>query len=148
MKKILFLALLLTALLPMASLAASSTPAIIPDCDPSHLPNPKLYGSAPTDLPPNYNPCGIGAFAQQLKNIIKFLTIIIIPIAFCMIGYAGFIILTSGGNSERLTKGKGMIKIALTGVLILLGSYLLIQFIFNALGVPDQIGGNLPSPVN
>lgn len=137
----LFLGLLLTPLMAGA-VTSSGDGGIIPNCDPSLLPNSTSTGvnGAP--------PCELNAFATLLANIISYMAIIVVPIAACMIGYAGFIILTSGGNAERVTKGYGMIKIAMTGLLLLLGSYLVIKGIFIAFDITETIGTKkLPSPI-
>ena len=95
---------------------------IVPKCDPT--------------LPPSEpGACGVGAFQILIKNIIKFLFWIIIPIAAIMIGWGGFTIMTSAGSSEKLRKGIHMITIALIGIAIMAVAYLIIQFIFEALDV-------------
>ncbi len=134
MKYSFILILILTALIAPLAASAGITPyttnsgSLIPLCDPALTPN---QGGA----------CGLAKFTQLLANIIGFLNMVMIPLAGCMIAYAGFILLTSGGNAERVSKAHGMIKIAVIGVIILLGSYILVQFVFNALNVKDTIDG-------
>lgn len=131
MRTLALITLLLTltiSLTPTAvfAIATSSDGRIIPACDPSLLPN----STTTTNLG---GPCGLNAFAQLLANIIWYLNIIIVPIAFCVIGYAGFTILTAAGNSERIQKGYGMIKIAVIGIIILVSTYVLMESIFSIL---------------
>ncbi len=95
---------------------------IVPQCDPV--------------LPPNTpGACGLNAFVQLIKNIIKWLTVIILPIIFLMIGYAGFKVMTSGGSSEKVSQGITVAKTAILGLVYVSVSYLVIKFIFDALGV-------------
>jgi hypothetical protein len=56
-------------------------------------------------------------------------------IAFVLIGWAGFKILTSAGNSEALSQAKSMIKIVAIGILIAALSYIIIVNLFNVLNV-------------
>ncbi|PIR87740.1 MAG: hypothetical protein COU10_03020 [Candidatus Harrisonbacteria bacterium CG10_big_fil_rev_8_21_14_0_10_45_28] len=108
------------------------TTGIVPNCDATLPPNaPTVNG---------IGPCGISAAEQLIKNIITFLFWIVIPIAAIMIGWGGFTIMTSAGSAEKVKKGAGMITIALTGIAIMAISYLIIQFIFGALGVGPSTG--------
>jgi len=95
---------------------------VVPTCD-------------PTLLPGEVGACGVSAAQQLIKNIIKFLFWIVIPIAAIMIGFGGFTIMTALGSPEKVKKGTSMITIALTGIAIMAVSYLLVQFIFTALNL-------------
>lgn len=50
-------------------------------------------------------------------------------IAFLLIIFGGFQILTSAGNPERLNEGKELISSAITGLLMIVFSVLLLQII-------------------
>jgi hypothetical protein len=63
---------------------------------------------------------------------------IAIPIAVLAIGWGGFQIMTATGNAGKVEEGFGTMKIAVTGIVIMLASYLVVQFIFKALGVTSE----------
>ena len=122
---------LLTIVISFSPLTAQASNAsssyIISDCDPS--------------LPPS-DPkgCGLGAFFETVNKLIKWLTMVVFPLAFVMIAVGGFHIMTAAGSTEKVTKGKGIIKIAVVGIIILLASYLIIQTIFKFMGVKAPTG--------
>lgn len=47
--------------------------------------------------------------------------------------YGGFLMLTSGGNVERIKKAKTTLVWAALGILVILGSYTFLQFVFQVL---------------
>ncbi len=81
------------------------------------------------------NPCGFSAFQDLIVNVIKWLLYIIVPIGFCLIGWAGFKIMTSAGNGEAVHEAYGMIKIVAIGIIIAAVSYIVIVNIFALLNV-------------
>jgi hypothetical protein len=97
--------------------------SVLPDCDAWIF--PKDGGRA----------CGFSKFQELVVNIIKWLLYIIIPIAVCIVGWAGFKIMTSAGSSEAVHQAYGMIKIVVIGVLIAGLSYIIIVNLFNVLNV-------------
>jgi Type IV secretion system pilin len=99
--------------------------SIVPDCDAWIF--PKDGGRA----------CGFSKFEELIVNIIKWLLYIIVPIAVCLIGWAGFKIMTSAGDSEAIHQAYGIIKIVVIGVLIAALSYIIIVNVFNALNVQN-----------
>lgn len=54
-------------------------------------------------------------------------------IGLVMFVYGGFVMLTSGGNAEKIKKAKATLVWAAAGVATILGSYTILQFIFNIL---------------
>jgi hypothetical protein len=104
--------------------------AVLPECDPSNTNLGDGGGST--------SGCGKDDFIQLLINVIKFAEKIIVPIAIAIVAYQAFIIVTSTGNAEKVSNATKMIGIAVTGVVILLLSHLIIQIIFNALGVQEE----------
>lgn len=72
--------------------------------------------------------------------IAKFLSIgvgIAGGIAFLLIIFGGFTILTSSGNPERLHTGKELVSAAIAGLLLIIFSLFLLQLIgYNILGIP------------
>lgn len=81
------------------------------------------------ERPPTQGGCGISAFVDLIRRFITGALIIIIPLTVIFITWGGFVIMTAGGSSERVEKGKEMIKIAVTGLLIALGAWLLLTSI-------------------
>ncbi|MDO8601987.1 MAG: hypothetical protein Q7R62_02595 [bacterium] len=138
----LLLFLLILSLLPVVGSlahAASTDPKdssfqILPDCNPSIFPNGGNQAGSPDGFDQT-QPCDFDAFQQLVVNVIKWLLYIMVPIGFCIIGWAGFRILTSAGNSERIHEAYGMIKIVVIGILIAVLSYIIIVNVFNVLNV-------------
>ena len=62
-------------------------------------------------------------------------------IAISLIIYAGYVILTSGGDEEKVTEGKKIIVNAVIGLLIILASYGIVQFVFRLLSEATGSGG-------
>lgn len=123
---------LLTFFLPLVASAQ-----LIVNCDPALAPGEP-------------GACGVDAFIQTITNIIQWLQLIIIPLAILFIAVGGFMILTSAGSSDKVSKGKGMITIAITGIIIMLLSTLAIKAIFYFLdvdptevNVPTNVGNNV-----
>jgi len=54
-------------------------------------------------------------------------------IFFILIVYAGFLWMTGGGNEEHIKKAKGIFASAFIGLLIVLTSYYLVDFVFQLL---------------
>src|SRR5687768_5963618 len=72
---------------------------LLPDCDAWIF--PKDGGRA----------CGFSKFEELVQRVIKYLLYLIMIIAFVILGWAGFKILTSAGNSESIQEAYRMIKI-------------------------------------
>jgi hypothetical protein len=110
-----FLKILLVILTLLAANAALAG-TLAPKCDPT--------------LPPSFKgACGLPAFVDFIRNIISQVFVIIIPLAVIFIIWGGFVIMTAGGSPERVKKGKEIILIALTGLIIALGSWLILTTI-------------------
>jgi hypothetical protein len=82
---------------------------------------------------PGAGGCGIRDFVYFLKQFIKYLTVVIVPLAVFFIVWGGLVILLAGGSPERVGKGKKMITTALIGVAIALSAWLIINTVFLAL---------------
>lgn len=85
------------------------------------------------------NPCNFDYFMLLVNNMITFLLFYLATplaaIAFC---YAGALLLFSGGNSEKMTKAKHIIKNVLIGYLLALAAWLIIKTIFSTLGFKGE----------
>lgn len=68
----------------------------------------------------------IGCYAIRLVNI---LVTLIGVVAFGILVFAGFTIVTSMGNDTQLQKGKDMILYAIIGIIVALSSYIITLFV-------------------
>jgi hypothetical protein len=66
---------------------------------------------------------------QLVKNVIDFMMYIVFPLAAVMIVVGGIMIMTAGGSTERVAKGREIITAAITGLIIALLSWLLLDTI-------------------
>lgn len=86
---------------------------------------------------------GIGATARTPVDtvllIIEVLLSLLGVIALVVIIYAGVLWMTAGGNEDRVKEAKGLLRGAVIGGVIILGSYSIAQFIFSTIeGVTGQ----------
>ncbi len=87
--------------------------AIAPDCDPT----------AATSS----GGCGGSQLIQLGVNIVQFLIDISILIAVVLFLWGGFLFLTSGGSEKQITSGRKTITNAVIGIVIVLGSWIIIN---------------------
>jgi hypothetical protein len=84
--------------------------------------------------------CGFPQFMELLNRIINFLIFLVAPIiAVCVILYAGFLILTSGGSTEKVSQARGMLTKMIVGLVIAMGAWLLVKAILVSLGVDTTV---------
>ncbi len=57
--------------------------------------------------------------------------------------YGGIMFLISSGNTEQVTKAKGIIKAAVIGLIIVFASFVIISFVLKALGIEDSWDGGI-----
>jgi hypothetical protein len=81
------------------------------------------------------NPCTWCHLMQLIKNVINFLMYIVFPLAAIMIVVGGIMIMTAGGSTERVAKGKEIVTAAVVGLLIALLSWLIIDTIIGIIAV-------------
>ncbi len=67
--------------------------------------------------------------ASFIIQIVNFLVLTIGSLCFLALVVGGFILMTSHGNENSLTKGKDVIKMALIGLVVTLGSYFITAFV-------------------
>jgi len=56
--------------------------------------------------------------------------------------YGGIMFLISGGSSERVNQAKQILIGAVIGIVVVFTSYMIIQFVFTAMGVPGAANGS------
>lgn len=81
------------------------------------------------------DPCTFEKLLQLVNNVIKFFIYLTIPIATIVFAYVGYTYLTSGGSSEARTKAKHAFKNVFIGLILVLGAWLIVATILDALGV-------------
>lgn len=100
-----------------------------------YLITPFSVFAAPIIDNPNAGPAGtpddVFNLVTRVKNIALALVGVII---FAMFVYGGVLYITSGGNDEKIQKGKQTLTYAVIGLVIVVLSYALISFVVNSLG--------------
>ena len=79
------------------------------------------------------DPCTFGDLITLAKNLINALIIISTFLATAAFAYAGFILLTSGGNESAKNRAKEIFRKVLIGYLWILGAWLLVYTITSVL---------------
>lgn len=110
---------------------------IVPNCNTGELiKGEKVNGIVDAHFE---NPCDFAYVMLLINNFIKFLLFVIAtPLAAVIICYAGFLMLTSGGNSEKLTKAKSIMKNIIFGYIIALAAWLIVHTIFTTIGFKGE----------
>src|SRR3989344_4357409 len=81
--------------------------------------------------------CGFSDLVVLLQNLITNLVVISTFLATAAFAYAGFLLLTSGGNESAKTKAKDIFLKVLKGYLWILGAWLLVYTITSVLLKPE-----------
>jgi len=92
--------------------------------------------------------CGdyaINDFLALAINISKYVFGIIGSLTLIMFVYGGLMFLISGGSSEKVGQAKKIIIAAVVGLLIVFGSWLIINFVFKAMGLNWQGEVEMPT---
>ena len=85
---------------------------------------------AATNLP---NPLGTTDIREVIAQVIQAVLGIIGAVALVMFIYGGFMWLTAGGKSDRIQKGKDILIWSVIGLVVIFGSYALVNFILRAI---------------
>jgi len=131
-----FLAVGIIMLAPVSASAATVDffgPIVSPECNCRDLVSEEgfNYVSAPD----------WGCVLQTVQNAISFGVSIIIIMITLMIAYSGIMFMASPTNAEHRSRAKSMITNALIGLVIVLTSWLIVDFIMKALYNPDATKG-------
>ncbi len=85
------------------------------------------------------NPCDFNGLLDMINNTIDFLLFTIAtPLIALILCYAGFLLITSGGNSESRSKAKKIIKNVIIGYIIALTAWLVVHTILKTLGFDPE----------
>ena len=79
------------------------------------------------------NPLGTNNPDDVIANIIRVFLGIVGVIALVYFIYGGFMMLTSGGNADRIKKGRDTLMWAIIGLAVIFGSYCITEAVFRAL---------------
>ncbi len=86
--------------------------------------------TSPTTLLSNPAP-GAGTTLQDFVNLlITIVQWVVLPVLALSIVYAGFMLVSAGGNEDQITKGKTWILWTLVGAAIILGAHVIADVIF------------------
>ncbi len=81
-------------------------------------------------------PCTFNSLLGLANLLIKFCITIGLSLFSIMFAYAGFLYLTAVGNEGKIKQAHTIFFDAIIGFVIMLGAWLLVDFIFSALKVP------------
>ena len=82
-----------------------------------------------------------GCVLQIIQNIIRFAITLGIVLATLALVYAGFVWMTSRGNPEKISRGRTMLLNVFIGLAVLLGAWLLVDFVMKTLYTePTEFG--------
>ena len=100
-------------------------------------------GIVPTDCGYGIGPkgngrmCGFADAITLIQNVIEYIFILILPIAAIVFAYAGFLLLSSGGNSSKRDAAKKAMVNVVIGIVVILLAWLLVKTILVSLGASD-----------
>ncbi|HAU65788.1 TPA: hypothetical protein DCW61_00395 [Candidatus Uhrbacteria bacterium] len=79
------------------------------------------------------NPLYTTDIREVIARIIQAILGITGAVALLMFVYGGFLLLISGGENEKIKKGKETMKWAVLGLAVIIGAYMIVSTIINAL---------------
>lgn len=96
---------------------------------------PRLSIAVDTGLIPCTENCGFNDFMQLINNFVDFILFkLTVPIAAICFAYAGFLMITSGGEVSKKTKAKNILVNVVLGFIFALAAWLIINTILSVLG--------------
>ncbi len=78
-------------------------------------------------------PCSYNKLIELAQNFINFLILIAIPLAALSFAWAGFLIMTAGGNQGQRDRGKDVFVKVAKGLIFMLAAWLIVDLILSAL---------------
>ena len=125
---LLFIFLILVFILPSVVFGAE-TKGVVPDCN-----------TAVDDKGKFTNPCGFDQLVALGNSIISFLIKIGASLGAVSFAYAGWLYVTSGGDSGAVSKAKDIFWKVVLGFIFMLSAWLLIKLILVSLGYSNPTG--------
>ncbi|PIR47012.1 MAG: hypothetical protein COV07_01225 [Candidatus Vogelbacteria bacterium CG10_big_fil_rev_8_21_14_0_10_45_14] len=83
--------------------------------------------------------CTLADLVAMIQEIAKWLIKILLPLAALSIAIAGMLILSGAWSPGNIEKGKSIIMDVIIGLVVALAAFVLVKFIFDALGVTGVI---------
>ena len=80
------------------------------------------------------NPLNVDSLPKLINNVISGLLGVVGAISLLMVVIGGILWMTSGGNSDRIKRGKDTLVWAVMGLIVIFLSYAIINFVFQSLG--------------
>ncbi|MBI3074672.1 MAG: hypothetical protein HYY92_00445 [Parcubacteria group bacterium] len=122
---LLVLLFIITAPLALSADGFPPTP-IVPPCEDN-------YGDGTTEV------CGFVTLMHLIRHLIDFALFLAMPIAAGLFSWAGFLYLSAGANPGNISKAHGIFWSVFIGLLWVLGAWLVIKLISDALLKPEYI---------
>jgi len=79
--------------------------------------------------------CTLDDFIQVFVNISELILGLVGAVALMFFVYGGVVLLTSGGNSDKIKKGQEILKQTVIALIIILGAWLIIRFVQEMIGL-------------
>lgn len=106
---------------------------------------PLLSDSLIQDAECTASNCSLNTFIALGVSLSNIILGLVGALTLAMFIYGGVVLLISGGNSEKISKGKEIILGSVVGLLIVFGSYTIITFVVNdVLGATSKFTGTTP----
>jgi len=86
--------------------------------------------------------CTLDQILSFAGTIANFILGIVGSLALLFFIYGGVMMLISAGSSDRVNKGKTILKNAIIGLVIVFASWLIIKFVYQLLGIENWKGTN------
>jgi hypothetical protein len=84
----------------------------------------------------------VNDFILLAVNISSLILRVVGSLALLFFVYGGLTLMLSGGSSEQVKKGQGIIKAAVIGLIIVFASFIIIKFALQTIGI-DWTGGTV-----
>ena len=82
--------------------------------------------------------CGWLDLIELINRVIKFLLYFATILAVFAFIYAGFLMMTAGGNASKVTEAKGIFIKVVTGLVLAYAAWIIVYFILEALNVAPK----------
>lgn len=97
--------------------------------------SPFLMFAQGDGLVPCTDDCDFNKFLELINKVLHYVVIgLAVPIMAIMFCYAGFLMLTSGGEASQKTKAKKIFTNVAIGFIIAAAAFIIVKFILNLLG--------------
>lgn len=79
-----------------------------------------------------YNPISANSVPELVNSMVRTILGIVGAVALLMFVYGGLLWMTSGGNEQRITRGRDTLIWASVGLAVIFGSYAILSVLFKA----------------